>query len=294
VAIAILFTHSGMSPRSANLPSPPRVNAVVARLASDLGREIGDERRRRRWTLAALARRAGVSVAMAQGVEAGEPSSLSGYTRLALALGLTPRFTLLPERVARAERDVDPVHAAMGELEAAHLRPLGYPVSLDEPYQHYQFAGRGDVVAVAAEQRALLHLENRTRFPDIQGFAGSWNTKRAYLAASVAQRFGIPDVRTQTHVVVALWSSEVLHSIRLREQTFRSLCPDATYGFEAWWSGTPPTEGGSTSSLVILDPLPGQRRSRRRWVGLDLVRSVAPRYRGYAEALSALQEAHVA
>src|SRR2546423_614135 len=33
----------------------------------------------------------------------------------------------------------DIVHAAMGELEARHLRKLGLVVRLDEPYQHYQF-----------------------------------------------------------------------------------------------------------------------------------------------------------
>ena len=182
----------------------------------------------------------------------------------------------------------------MGEVEASHLRPLGHLVALDEPYQHYQFAGRADLVAVDVERNALLHLENRTRFPDIQRFAGSWNAKRAYLAAEVAPRLGIAALRSQTHVVVALWSSEILHSLRLREETFRSLCPDPADSFQAWWTGTPPAERRSTSSLVILDPLPGRRTSRRRWVGLDDIRTVVPRYRGYAEALSALREARLA
>ena len=39
------------------------------------------------------------------------------------------------------------VHATMGEPELAYLRGRGYGVGVEEPYQHYQFAGRADVVA---------------------------------------------------------------------------------------------------------------------------------------------------
>jgi hypothetical protein len=35
----------------------------------------------------------------------------------------------------------------MGEFEARHFRPIVDGVGLDEPYQHYQFAGRADFVA---------------------------------------------------------------------------------------------------------------------------------------------------
>jgi hypothetical protein len=55
----------------------------------------------------------------------------------------------------------------MGEAQTAHLRKLGFEVGLDEPSQHYQFAGRADVIAWSVERAALLHIENRTRFPDI-------------------------------------------------------------------------------------------------------------------------------
>lgn len=250
---------------------------------------------RRGWRLIDLAERAGVSMSTAHGIEAGEISSLDGYVRLALALGLTPRFTLLPERAARAARAVDPVHAAMGEVEAAHLRSLGYEVRLDEPYQHYQFAGRADLVAIDREQRALLHLENRTRFPDVQAFVGAYNGKRAYLGPDLAGRLGIKGgFRSETHVVVALWSAEALHTMRLREQTFRAVCPDPSESFAAWWAGSPASAGAPRSNLVIFDPLPGQRSTRRRWVGLDQLRSAEPRYRGYADALTAMRRGGIA
>ncbi len=79
----------------------------------------------------------------------------------------------------------------MGEFEAIRLRHFGRAVSLDEPYQHFQFAGRADLVAWDLDARALLHLENRTRFPNFQDMAGTFNSKRAYLGGVLADRVGI-------------------------------------------------------------------------------------------------------
>ena len=228
---------------------------------------------------------------MVHSVEAGEASSLEGYVRIAVALGLAPRFTLLPDRAAGPARAAEPVHAATGEIEAEHLRSPRCDVRVDEPYQHYQFAGRADVLAIDQARRALLHIENRTRFPDLQGFAGSFNAKRAYLADDVARRLGWREgPASVTHTVVALWSSEVLHALRLRNATFRAVCPDPPDAFAAWWAGEPPVRG-STTSMVVFDPLPGERRSRRRWISLDDATRAEPRYRGYADALAALRAA---
>lgn len=282
-----------MSPPLDRTP-PPRAIALAQRMAMELGQQVRDERTRRRWTLAQLGERAGMSVGAIHRIEAGAASTLSGYARLGVALGLDARFSLAHERAAAALRDADAVHAAMGEVEAVRLQGHGHQVLLDEPYQHFQFAGRADLVAVDRARRALLHLENRTRFPDVQGFAGSFNAKRAYLARDLAQRLGIPGgFRSETHVVVVLWSAEVLRVLRLREATFRSTCPDPPDRFATWWSGEP-VPAGRSSSLVILDPLPGRRATRRRWAGLDDIRLVEPRYRGYADALAELRRAGAA
>jgi transcriptional regulator with XRE-family HTH domain len=277
-----------MAPRTDRNP-PPKAIALAQRLAMELGQQVRDERTRRRWTIAQLAERSGLSLGAVHRVEAGAASTLGGYARLGVALGLDARFALTHERAAAAMRDADVVHAAMGEVEARHLRRHGHEVLLDEPYQHYQFAGRADLVAVDRSRRALLHLENRTRFPDVQAFAGSFNAKRAYLAPELAERLGIHGgFLSETHVVVALWSAEVVRTLRLRAATFRSTCPDALDPFAAWWSGEP-VPAGRSSSLVLFDPVPGQRASRRRWVGLDDGGKVEARYRGYADALAALR-----
>ena len=134
-----------------------------------------------------LARRSGLTGAAVVRVEAGKRAGLDTYSRLAHTMGMDLEAALVDPRHRQRSvaKEEDPVHAAMGEQEAAHLRSLGYDVSIDEPYQHYQFAGRADVLAWRLEDRALLHLENRTRFPNLGEAAGAYNAKRAYLGGRV-------------------------------------------------------------------------------------------------------------
>jgi hypothetical protein len=224
-------------------------------------------------------------------VEAGGPASLQTAARLGVALERRVELELQERRgrvTARPNLSVDVVHSAMGEIEAAQLRRRGYGVGLDEPYQHYQFAGRADVVAWDLERRALLHLENRTRFPDFQEMAGAYNAKRAYLAAALAARLGVRRWASESHVIVALWTSEILHSLRLRTASFRALCPDGEERFAAWWAGSPPSSG-ATSSLVVLDPTATLRQDL--FIDLDRALAARPRHRGYAEARAALDRA---
>ena len=226
---------------------PPAARAALVRLAVDAGGQIRKERLRRGWTLRVLADRADVALGVAHDAEAGSVLTLESYVRLATALGLRPTLDLEDARargVARASGDTaDLVHAAMGELEARALKGPGRTLAVDEPYQHYQFAGRADLLAWDREN--LLHIENRTRFPNLQEAAGSYNAKRRYLAASLADRAGIGPRGWQsvTHVMACLWSSEVLHAIRLRRATFDALCPDPPDALLAWLGGEPPARG---------------------------------------------------
>jgi transcriptional regulator with XRE-family HTH domain len=282
-----------MSPQRFAKPAPDSVRAAERRLWVGLGSQIREARIARRWTAQALADRAGVSRGLVYLLEAGETASTEATVRLATALGLRVELDLVdPRRRAglRPVRMADPVHSAMGEFEAGHFRRLGYPHGLDEPYQHYQFAGRADVVAWDLATRALLHLENRTRFPDFQEMAGSYNSKRAYLGRALAERLGIRGWASETHAVVALWSAEVLHAIRLRPDSFRALCPDPPDAFGVG-GRPPPPPADNTSSLVVLDPLASGRQ--RAFVGLQESFLARPRHRGYAEAaarFSALQQ----
>lgn len=252
------------------------------RTAFAIGAAVRDERQRRGWSLTELASRARLSVGTVSGVEAGRATSLDTCARLAVALGRELEVGLHAPRRSRPRPETDLVHAAMGELEARWLQGHGYSASIDHPYQHYQFAGRADVVAWTVDPPALLHIENRTRFPDLQAAAGSYNAKRRYLARTFARELGLRGFASETHVMAGLWSAEVIHSVRMQRASFSALCPDPSDTFAAWLRGSP-TVVGASSTLVLLDPFASGRRART--VELERVLSgVRPRIRGYAEA----------
>ncbi len=262
------------------------VEAETNRLAIAAGLAIRTERLRRGLTLRTLADLAEVGVSTAYAVESGRIASLETYVRLAIALRLRPELLVFdPRRRGMVkQREEDPVHAAMGELEAARLRSLGFEVGLDEPFQHFQHAGRADVVAWSRNPAALLHLENKTRIENLQGLFGTYNAKRAYLAAELAGRVGVERWASETHVVVGLWSAEVLHQIRRHKASFEVVCPDPSTVFASWWTGVTP-EPGKKSTLVILDPA---GLGAHQWSGLETTGWTRPRYRDYRTALEAL------
>jgi transcriptional regulator with XRE-family HTH domain len=276
-----------MSPPSTHRPPTPVASSLAHGLATTIGTVLLNERRRRRWTARDLAARARVSRATVTNVEAGRRASLDVYARLAEALRLPLEIRVDDQRHRRLPSGTDLVHAAMGEIEARWLHELGYEVAIDHPYQHYQFAGRADVLAWTLEPHALLHIENRTRFPDLQEAAGSYNAKRQYLAKVVAGQLGIAHFASETHVLVGLWSAEVIHSIRLRSATFHALGPDSRERLDAWLRGDPPA-AGTSSSVVLLDPFASGRQAPM--VGLeDVLAGARPRVRGYPEAAERLR-----
>lgn len=277
-----------MSPRRIAIASP-RVEAEIRRVASTLGVRVRDGRLAHGWSVRELAERAGLSPDMVYRLEQGAPCSLQTSTRVAIALERRVEMELVdPRRRARSDLSVDLIHSAMGEFEARHLRQIGVQVGIDEPYQHYQFAGRADVVAWDLDRRAFLHIENRTRFPDFQQMAGSFNAKRAYLAGAIAARLKVPNWTSETHVIAAFWSAEVVHALRLRTASFRALCPDDTTALDRWWFGDPPGVG-QAALLVALDPVASGRA--KPYVGLDEALRVRARHRAYAELAGRLQGA---
>ena len=276
-----------MSPARSTRECTAAATAALRSFYALFGARITDARRERKWSVVDLAERAGLSRGLAYRALRGEQVSLEAALRIATALNLRLEWDLVDSRRRpdRPMRHQDAVHSAMGDVEVTHLRPFGYGLSMDEPYQHFQFAGRADLAAWDLETLGLLHIENRTRFPNIQEMAGSYNAKRAYLGAALAERLGVRGWRSETHVIAALWSAEVLHSLRIRTETFRAICPDDSSAFEQWWSGNPPRTG-KTSTLVVLDPLAVGRQ--RPFMSLDEALTTRPRHRGYAEAASRL------
>ncbi len=206
--------------------------------------------------------------------------------RLADALRPKAEFDLVDarRREPATRCAADPVHAAMGEVEAVRLRGIGFTVGLDEPFEHFQFAGRADVVAWSADRVALPDIENRTRFPDIQESFGSFNAGRRYLGPELAARPGVVRWRSETHVIAALWSGEVRRTLRSHRASFAGVCLDSPEVFEGWWLGDPPPTG-RRSILLLFDPIAGRRCGRRRWAGLGDLPGLRPRYRDSADVV---------
>ena len=209
----------------------------------------------------------------------------------AAALGLRLELTFEdPRAKSRVPRSQDPVHAAVVELLAARYAGQSRIVAVDEPFQHYQFAGRADLAVVDPAGPDLLHHEVKTAIPNVGELAGAWNVKRQYLARVLAERHASRGgFRSITHVLTIAWTAECLRVVRLREATIRALGPDTTEAFAAWWEGGRPRAPGTTSTVILLDPVDRPRASA--WVGLEDARTIRPRHAGYDALLDALGRA---
>ncbi len=167
------------------------------------------------------------------------------------------------------------MHAAVVELLAARYAAQGRVVAADEPYQHYQFAGRADLAVVETAGPDLLHHEVKTAIPNVGELARAWNAKRRYLAAAIVERHGIrTGFRSVTHVLTVAWTADCLHVLWLREATIRSLGQDPSLSFAAWWDGGRPEAAGITSTVVVIDPM--ARPRARVWAPLDRDAATSP------------------
>ena len=156
----------GVSPKRIQPPTERTTRAVDA-LTAVLADRPRDARRRRHWSIATLAERARLSRPMVVAMEHAQRASLDTWVALAQALGLELEMELVDPRrrgASTACRE-DPVHAAMGELEGAHLQRLGFSVAIDEPYQHFQFAGEG--VADMDLDAAIAGFRDETARDDV-------------------------------------------------------------------------------------------------------------------------------
>ena len=116
-------------------PAPSQaVQSAAARLCLQFGVDVRDLRLARRWSVDAVARRAGVSRGHRLSRRGGRASQCRGEVaaRVALALGRQARLEFIDAHrrptQTRPSLSVDPVHSAMAEFEAARLRGHGFGV----------------------------------------------------------------------------------------------------------------------------------------------------------------------
>src|SRR3972149_745963 len=87
------------------------------------------------------------------------PAAVQALARVSVAAGDLVRAERSRRKLTLREL------AARAGVAAAREKILegGHAV----PYQHYQCAGRAGLLAWERERRSLLHVENRTRFPNL-------------------------------------------------------------------------------------------------------------------------------
>jgi transcriptional regulator with XRE-family HTH domain len=104
-----------------------------------LGQAVRDDRVRRRLTVREMADAPGPGRGTVSDIETGHVGSLETYARLAESLPLRAEFDLVDPRRRQPlpRRAADPIHAAMGEAQAAQLREVGLEVG-HEPFRHHK------------------------------------------------------------------------------------------------------------------------------------------------------------
>ncbi len=259
------------------------------RLCGRLGSAIRAARNERGATIQAVADAAGLSRSAVAWLESGRPGALSTYLRIADVLGL--RLTWNLDALGAAMETEDAVHAVMAEVQARRFGVDQRQVLIDEPYQRFRFGGRADLVVVDRSRRALEHSENKTRIVNVGELSGSYNAKCLWLAGHVAERCGVRRFTSESHVLVLLWSEEVLAVARSLPSTLVALGPQGTRPFEAWWSGSP--LAGAHRGLVVFDPI-DRGTSQPQWASLEQALGARARYQGYADAYQELRSAGMA
>lgn len=164
-------------------------------------------RRRRGWTQAELADRAGVSQAAVSRAERGAARTLTLRTleRIAEALGARASLRLFWHG-EELDRLLDAVHAGLVERVIALLRATGWEVVPEATFSVYGERGSVDVLAFHPRLGALLIVEVKSVVPDMQAMLAGIDRKvrlgsglaedRGWRIRSVSRLLVLPDDRT--------------------------------------------------------------------------------------------------
>jgi transcriptional regulator with XRE-family HTH domain len=148
-------------------------------------------RRRRGWTQAALASKAGCSRSWVGAVERGHGDQVTGnaLARLAEALGARLRVQVLWHG-EELDRLLDRRHAALVEALVRRLEALGWHVAVEVTFRVGPERGSIDVLSFHPATAALLVVEVKSVLPDVQS-ALSGLDRKARLGRGIAAERGL-------------------------------------------------------------------------------------------------------
>ncbi|MHB8893018.1 MAG: helix-turn-helix domain-containing protein [Candidatus Limnocylindrales bacterium] len=164
-------------------------------------------RRRRGWTQAELADRAGISQAAVSRAERGDSRMLTVRTleRIAEALGARASLRLFWHG-EELDRLLDAAHAGLVEQVVAIMRANGWEVVPEATFNIYGERGSVDVLAFHPGFGALLIVEVKSAVPDMQAMLAGIDRKvrlgpslakgRGWHVRTVSRLLVLPDDRT--------------------------------------------------------------------------------------------------
>jgi transcriptional regulator with XRE-family HTH domain len=150
-------------------------------------------RRRAGWRQVDLAAHAGTSREMVSRIERGriEGLTLRSLDTIAATLGGS-LYIEVRWRGEQLDRLMDAAHAAVQEMAVGHLREVSWRVEVEVSFNWYGERGRVDAVAFHSDTRALLVVEVKVRFGDIQDTLGKLDVKTR-LGRQLARQLGWPE-----------------------------------------------------------------------------------------------------
>jgi len=158
---------------------------------------------RRRWRQRDLAERAGISQTMVSRLERGHLSEATLDTIRRVAAALDLRVDVVGRwRGGELDRLLASGHSALHESVAAHLRTLaGWQFASEVSFAHFAERGVIDILAWHEPSRALLVIELKTEFVDLNELIGTLDRKRRN-AAQIARERGWLDQAASVSVWV--------------------------------------------------------------------------------------------
>jgi len=242
--------------------------------AARLGRSFVVLRQRLGWRQSDLATRAKVSQSAVSRVERGRTDAISIAALSALATSLGARLDVrLTWQGENLDRLLDAGHAAAVERLVGILQGAGWDVLAEVSFSIYGERGSIDVFARHRQSGALLVVEVKSVFPDLQAMLVALDRKTR-LAGRIAAERGWPTAPVSTLLVV-VDATTARRRVREHEATLGSVLPDRGREITRWLRNP-----GSRvlRGLLFLPPshhATVRRRVRRR-------RTVAPRPRAAA------------
>ena len=190
-------------------------------------------RRRRAWTQAQLAERAGVSRGAVQQIERGGADAFTGRVVRMIAVALGARFEQHVLWQGEAlDRLLDAGHATIVERVIRWLRAEGWEAVPEVTFAIRGERGSVDVLAFYPDTGTLLVIEVKSVVPDIQGLLSGVDRK-ARLAPAVARERGWR-VRNVGRVVVLPDDSTTRRRVERHRSTLDAALPARTAAVRAW------------------------------------------------------------